>query len=117
MAWTGEAPDTTMRTSSIRIDRLREPDIRRVMPRDHALRVLDRDHRLGLALLPFGRILEPAVIDRLAIVDLEAALGIDRRAAALGDFAMVAGGGLEGHRAILRGLGHGGMSDNALGIS
>jgi len=53
--------------------------------------VLDGDHRLGLGLVPFRRLLEPAVVDRLAVVDLEAAFGVDRLAAALGDFAVIAG--------------------------
>src|SRR5947209_885347 len=91
-----------MAASPIRIDRLSKPDIWRIVPRDHALRVLDRDHRLGPAVLALGRFLEPPVVGRLAVVDLEAALGIDRRAAALGDFAMVAGSGLEGHPSSLR---------------
>ena len=86
-----------MAASAIWIQRLRESHVRRVVPRDHALRVLDRDHGLGLGFLALGGFLEPAVVDRFALVDLEAAFGVDGRAAALGDFAVVAGRGLEGH--------------------
>ena len=85
-----------MAATSIRIDRLRESDIRRVVPRDHALRVLDVNRRLEAKRL-LGRILEPAVIRGFAIPFLEAALDVDGRAAALDDFAVRARGGFQRH--------------------
>ena len=67
------------------------------MPRDHALRVLDRDDGLR-ALVLVARILEPAVVGRVAIPFLEAAFDVDRRAAALYRFAgVVPRCGLQGH--------------------
>ena len=91
-----------MRTSSIRIDRLSESNVGRVVPRDHALRVLDVDDRLeAQRLVVFGN-LEPTVVGALAIPDLEASFDVRRRATALHDLAMGSCCGLQRHAEILR---------------
>src|SRR5205823_161187 len=77
-----------MRASSIRIDRLRESDVGRVVARDHALRVLDGDDGLRARVL-VARILEPAIVGGIALPHLEAAFDVDRGAAALDRFAAV----------------------------
>src|SRR5438132_701433 len=95
------AVDTPMRTSAIRIDRLRESDVGGVVARDDALRVLDRDHRLRFRRLVAG-ILEPAVVGFLALPHLEATFDVDGRATAFHGLAMVSGGGFERHDESLR---------------
>src|SRR5471032_2841080 len=91
-----------MRTSSIRIDRLRESNIGRVVPRDHALRVLDGDHRLHAREL-VARILEPPIVVALAIPDFEAPFDVDRGAATFYSVAaMISCSGLQRHAISLR---------------
>ena len=85
-----------MGASPIRIDRLRESDIGRVVPRDHALRVLDGDHGLHARGL-VARILEPSVVVSIPIPDLESAFDVDGGAAALHGLAMVSGSGFQWH--------------------
>src|ERR1700687_161081 len=90
-----------MAASPIGIDRLRESNIGRVVPRDDALRALDRNYGLRFRRL-FARILEPVIIGFLASPYFEASLGVCRRSAAFGDFAVVSGGGFQGHAGSLR---------------
>ena len=85
----GAAPGaitTTMLASSIRIDRLREIEVRRIVARDDRLRALDRDGclRPGRRLL---RRLEPAVVRALALFLLETPFRIGGRATTLVHFA------------------------------
>src|SRR5688572_17746131 len=90
-----------MSASPVRIDRLGESDIGRVVTRDHALRALDRDHRFRPRVL-VARVLKPLVVEALARPLLEPAFDIDRRAAALYGFAaVVSPGGFQWHETSL----------------
>src|SRR5262249_20152518 len=75
--------------------RLREPHVGRVVVRDDALHALDGDVRLERRQFFFGRV--PTVVERFTRLVLEAALGVDARAAALARIGMLAGGGFQGH--------------------
>ena len=85
-----------MGASPVGVERLREPEVGRVVPRHHALGELKVNRGLEAKRL-FRGILEPAVIRRFAIPLLEAAFDIDGRAAALDNFAVRARGGFQRH--------------------
>jgi len=93
---TGIAVDTSMKASRVRIDRLRERNIRRVVAGNDARDALGGHDGLERLLFVLRRV--PAIIERFALLVLEATLGIDARAAALAGVGVLAAGGLEGHR-------------------
>src|SRR5512145_107007 len=77
-----EAVDTAMLASAIRVDRLVERDVGRVVARDDRLRGFARD--LGADRRQRFLVAPPTVVDRLALERLVAALEVGWRAASLG---------------------------------
>src|SRR4051794_39444888 len=96
MARTREAVDAPVLAALVRIDRLIECDVRRLVARNDVLRLVREELRGGLRVR--RRIFTPAVIDDLACLRLEAAGRIRQRAATFDD-----GFGLHDRFGLLRG--------------
>ena len=84
-----------MLASLVRIDRLRETDIGRVVAGDDALHPFDGDVCLERRQFFFGRV--PSVVEGLSLFFLEAALWIDSCAAPFARVRMLAGDGFQWH--------------------
>jgi len=90
-----------MAASPIGIDRLRQSNIGRAVTGDDALRVLEVNDRLE-AHRPIGRVLEPPIIGRFTLPFLETTFEVDRRTAALDDFAVSTSSCFQRHKTSLR---------------
>src|SRR5215471_19555124 len=93
-----------MLAPAISVYRFSEREVRRIVARDDALRLLGRDDCLRPARFLL-RIDLPTVVEGLALARLEAALRIGGRAASLVRSAVVAGDGLKAHTENLYSIG------------
>src|SRR5688572_18321653 len=90
-----------MLASLIRINGLRETDVRRVVVADDALRTFDSDLRPERRWLGLVRRRVPAVVERFALEVLEPAFGIDAGTAALARVGVLAGQSLQWHTCLV----------------